>query len=276
VQILRALPEPVTVDAGPSGAVAPASLSLPFLDGLISPAAEGPDFLRVGLALARDRVVEIGGELAEFLAPRLVGLAQVYRFAAWSAENDFVTSDEEFARSKAARDARRDEMDAEAARRRSEFVARQREQEAARKELEEQTRREVAARVAQQRRPRSGPAEGSEPVPDAPAGSRAAVRPLEHPRAPGRPLERPRRAPERKQPATAPAASVPSEPIPVEVGHRVRVVKGPLAGQLGTVQDIDARGCARVLVGVLASRLPLDDLVGLGPLPEGSQGRKRR
>jgi GAF domain-containing protein len=69
----------------------------------------------------------------------------------------------------------------------------------------------------------------------------------------------------------------PAEPIPVEVGHLVKVVKGPLAGQVGVVQDIDSKGQARVMVGVLASRIAMEDLVGLGPrtsaTPRSKSGR---
>lgn len=55
----------------------------------------------------------------------------------------------------------------------------------------------------------------------------------------------------------------PSEPQPVQKGHRARVLRGPFAGQVGLVQDIDSRGTARIMVGLLATRIPVDDLVGI-------------
>ncbi|MGH7298149.1 MAG: KOW motif-containing protein, partial [Polyangiaceae bacterium] len=48
---------------------------------------------------------------------------------------------------------------------------------------------------------------------------------------------------------------------PVDKGVRVRVLEGPFAGKVGAVQDLDGKGGARVLLGLLAVRLDVKDLV---------------
>jgi hypothetical protein len=50
---------------------------------------------------------------------------------------------------------------------------------------------------------------------------------------------------------------------PVERGTRVRVLEGPFAGKVGVVQELDGKGGARVLLGLLAVRLAVKDLVAL-------------
>jgi hypothetical protein len=49
----------------------------------------------------------------------------------------------------------------------------------------------------------------------------------------------------------------------VEKGARVRVLEGPFAGKVGVVQDLDGKGGARVMLGLLAVRLAVKDLVTL-------------
>jgi hypothetical protein len=56
---------------------------------------------------------------------------------------------------------------------------------------------------------------------------------------------------------------------PVEKGSRVRVLDGPFAGKVGAVQDVDGKGGARVMLGLLAVRLDVKDLVAC------SEGRAR-
>jgi hypothetical protein len=56
---------------------------------------------------------------------------------------------------------------------------------------------------------------------------------------------------------------------PVERGTRVRVLAGPFMGKIGVVQEIDARGGARVMLGLLATRLDVKDLIA------SAEGRER-
>jgi len=48
---------------------------------------------------------------------------------------------------------------------------------------------------------------------------------------------------------------------PFERGARVSVLKGPFAGKVGVVQELDGKGGARVMLGLLAVRLDVKNLV---------------
>jgi hypothetical protein len=48
---------------------------------------------------------------------------------------------------------------------------------------------------------------------------------------------------------------------PVEKGVRVRVLEGPFAGKVGVVQELDGKGGARVMLGPLAVRLDVKEVV---------------
>jgi transcription antitermination factor NusG len=61
-------------------------------------------------------------------------------------------------------------------------------------------------------------------------------------------------------------ARVDREPAPVEAspferGARVSVLKGPFAGKVGVVQELDGKGGARVMLGLLAVRLDVKNLI---------------
>jgi len=66
--------------------------------------------------------------------------------------------------------------------------------------------------------------------------------------------------------------------VVVEKGARVRVLEGPFAGKVGVVQELDGKGSARVMLGLLAVRLDVKDLGGMdegrGRLRLGSSHRK--
>jgi hypothetical protein len=49
--------------------------------------------------------------------------------------------------------------------------------------------------------------------------------------------------------------------LPVEKGARVRVLEGPFSGKVGVVQELDGKGGARVMLGLLAVRIEVKDLV---------------
>ncbi len=46
----------------------------------------------------------------------------------------------------------------------------------------------------------------------------------------------------------------------LEKGSRVRVRRGAFGDKIGVVSELDGRGGARVLLGLLSTRLELDDL----------------
>jgi transcription antitermination factor NusG len=47
----------------------------------------------------------------------------------------------------------------------------------------------------------------------------------------------------------------------IELGARVRVVEGPFSGKGGVVQELDAKGGARVKLGLLVVRFELEHLM---------------
>jgi hypothetical protein len=54
----------------------------------------------------------------------------------------------------------------------------------------------------------------------------------------------------------------------IEKGAKVRVLSGPFADKVGVVGELDGRGGARVLLGLLATRL---EVTGLEPIVEGRE-----
>jgi hypothetical protein len=57
--------------------------------------------------------------------------------------------------------------------------------------------------------------------------------------------------------------------IAIEKGSRVRVLEGPFSGKVGIVQEVDGKGGARVMLGLLAVRVDVRDLA------RSAEGRKR-
>ncbi len=47
----------------------------------------------------------------------------------------------------------------------------------------------------------------------------------------------------------------------IELGARVRVIEGPVSGKGGVVQELDAKGGARVKLGLLVVRFELEHLM---------------
>jgi len=73
-----------------------------------------------------------------------------------------------------------------------------------------------------------------------------------------RPSRRGKRA---RLPKIAPPPPPPSAPAPaIDRGAHVRALAGPFAGQAGVVQELDGKGGARVLFGLLNARVELRDL----------------
>jgi hypothetical protein len=44
------------------------------------------------------------------------------------------------------------------------------------------------------------------------------------------------------------------------VGAKVRVLGGPFAGRVGVISELDGKGGARVTLGLMSARVPLEDL----------------
>lgn len=255
VELVRALPPPSSVGMVGEPPLSPEQATEETLAALVERhgSAEDQGFLRFGVVFDRAKVVEQGSGLPEVLRPHLEAAIALYRFATWSEENDFVRSDEVFLEKREKRGERRRELKANEAEHRAHLDAKHKEQDAARKELEELFRHEAHARANAPRRPR----------PQSTAPSREGA--SEDTRGP-RKTQKPATAPKPKR--KSPPPPTPTVPLEVQAGHQARVSNGPLAGQVGLVQEVDARGTARIMVGLLATRIPVEDLVGLGPVTE--------
>lgn len=70
--------------------------------------------------------------------------------------------------------------------------------------------------------------------------------------------------------ARTPSAS--SLPVGFPPGTKVRVLRGPFVGKSGVVQELDGRGGARVMLGLLSQRIDLKDLE---TATDGAPGRER-
>jgi hypothetical protein len=191
--------------------------------------------LWIGWSVPRDTAVEHTALLEEQLEDAIVALAPVYRLIAWAPDNDCVELDREWTLARAAKAKAHEEAEREQAAWEAKKAADDR------REAERRApRRDRAARRA------SAPPEScSEPKPEAEVLPMPVLRPT-LPRV-GRRL--------------TPARVVDVDPHGVvDRGVKVQVLSGAFEGKLGTVQELDGRGGARVLLGLLAVRVDVSDL----------------
>jgi hypothetical protein len=232
VQALRALPEQFAAAAADERTQAnelTAASLLALLDRSVRERAP----LWIGWSVPRAVAIEHVDILDEQLEDAMVALAPIYRLGAWARDNDLVGLDERLAGALLERARTHAEMAAATERWRSERTA----------AIERS--RDLA---------RAGRAE----EPSASPPSRPTLATLI------RPTASLRDAPERR---AARAASPPTSPVgAIEKGARVRVLAGPFADKVGVVAELDGRGGARVLLGLLATRV---ELACLEPVVEG-------
>lgn len=270
---LHALPEQFAIGVSPDDWQAASAITAEALSGLIERAAAGPVPLWIGWSVSRDTAIEHSAILDEQLEDAIVALAPLYRLVAWSRDNDCIALDRRI--ESAEQDCARAHAEAEAQ------TARWRtEQAEARRTAAEQARGRAVAQESVNdgnftSRPRfRKPSLETLFTPRAsPKGSPSA------PRSPSPPPVPPSPAPPRSRgddggspPGVAPVAegdqSTPPLPPPptIEKGVKVRVLSGPFADKIGVVSDLDGRGGARVLLGLLSTRL---DVANLEPVVEG-------
>jgi hypothetical protein len=84
-----------------------------------------------------------------------------------------------------------------------------------------------------------------------------------------RPVVVPARAVLRSYRQRAPAVTEVDPRVAIEKGTRVRVLAGPFVGKVGVVQELDGKGNARVMLGLLATTLEVKDLIA------AAEGAKR-
>lgn len=264
LELITNLPEEYVmgVEGGPSHPVA--EMDPGKLQSLIQHFESSKSMLSVGLRVDPKRTVELGQDLAEVAAVAFLLLTPVHEFLSWSEEQDWISlSDREEAihqERQRISDRRRAEAEAYETRKRERQNEQQRRFEAQRPQMMDQ-------QVYRERMKRST-------VPVTPRDDRpreAADRPASPPRpvipvssgpspSPRRDKGRPPGRHGRKRADTMPAV-----PFEVQPGVRVEVTQGVLAGKWGIVQEIDRRGQAKVVMGSLVARVPVDHLAPARP-----------
>jgi hypothetical protein len=252
---LHALPEQFLLGAGEEriacgGATPEAVLTM------LRRAADGQVPLWIGWSVPRETALAHADILDEQLEDALLALAPIYRLVAWSRENDHLALDrrlmgieEERARTHAELQAQNERWQAEQA--------------AARERSMEQARARLDARAEAALPPRRPTLETLFKSMGASRGEGAAVSGASRGGAEARkPHVQEARAPQGRPEPVAPERDrgAPAAPPTIDKGARVRVLRGPFEGKIGVVGELDGRGGARVLLGLLSTRLELTDL----------------
>jgi hypothetical protein len=252
----------------------------------------------IGARLPRDQVLVLGLDVVDTAREVFEFLIPVYRFCAWSPENDAISLDELVAERNEAIEASRKELEREkkereeGRRKREEQGLRLRE-EIQEKILETQAwrQREYAARrAAAVRNAEAEKQEDSRAKAEAAAakwglGETDTRKPKSDdeakPAAKKPRLARDQKRVERSKPRAQASAGESIKPLAaknvdpqraaqISQGDLIEVKKGFLRRRRGVVQEIDEKGTLRVNFGALSSRLSLDDVKGLGPLQKKS------
>jgi hypothetical protein len=269
IAALRALPEEFAIGVTAEDRVAAHAATPEVIRSMIERAAAGQMPLWVGWSVKRETAIEHSALLDEQLEDALIALAPIYKLVAWSRQNDHLALDRRIQSIEEERQRAHAEAEAQTEKWRAEQAeARRKSQEEARARAEEAR----AAAPPAARRPSLdtlfGPPRTQPAKPAAPATPAPKARPAAPP-----PAAAPKPAPQAERPPRAePIASGPSSDKPgaLDKGSKVRVRSGPFADKVGVIGELDGKGGARVLLGLLSTRL---DLADLEPVIEGRAER---
>jgi hypothetical protein len=282
VRALRALPEEFAVGVRPEDRIAGSAATPEAILDMLARAAAGQTPLWIGWSIPRETAIAHSELLDEQLGDAIVALAPIYKLVAWSRENDHIALDrriegleQEKARTHAEAVERSEKWQAEqaAARERSRMEAKPR------AIFEEAPRRPAApfrGQGAQIRKPsldtlfkpQQPPDGGRKSAPPQPQREPRAEAALDTPLGPvdhagkGSPDDAGSGALQASTGGTQTSSGV------IEKGARVRVRTGAFADKVGIVGELDGRGGARVLLGLLSTRLDVGDLEAV---PEGRE-----
>jgi len=266
IALLRSLPERFEVGIT-GGDLSQASRITPDMWGAIQKRFdEQEQWFFVGHRLGRSEAVALETRAVEILKEDLLHLAGIYRHISWTKANDFISIDEELRMQELQRSAVREESERQRHIRAAHTLDEDQKRKEHRAELEatihdEQARREKeralrrAARPAiEEPRPPKAPEARKEPVP----------------------LPSPERKPEpARKAALAPTpAAEPSkdELKPVGPSSHVMIKAGVFKGKRGLVMEIK-KDSAKVLLGLMATWIPVADLLRVAP-PEPAPKRR--
>jgi sRNA-binding protein len=277
ISALAALPEEFTIGAGGEGAAsrhASSAATPEALRELVARSSAEQIPLWVGWRVARETALEHAAILDEQLEDALVALAPIYRLVAWSRDNDRIALDRRLegaeqerarAHAEAYAETERWRVEQEESRRRSQEQALARAEEARRNPPISSTRRPSLSTLfgGKSASPPSSQRPRHEPPPSAPAHRAPPVTPA--PAAIHAPAPAPAEPVAAATIAAATIAAAPSAPArpastTIEKGAKVRVRSGPFIDKIGVIGELDSRGGARVLLGLLSTRLELHDL----------------
>ncbi len=193
----------------------------------------------VGWSVPRNVAVRHSAQLDDLLEGAIVALGPVYKVVAWAPDNDLLVVGREWEAQRAARERAREERDRDWPRRKREPRGKQ-----------AQAPSEREARPSKR---------GPEPVRRGDLRISTSATPgLKRPK-----IARPARPSLRSMVARGSVMDV-DPTATIGKGSRVQVLSGPFVGREGTVQELDGKGFAKVLLGLLATRVPLSDLVAAG------------
>lgn len=288
VGALSALPEEFSLGVTPEDRVATNSATSDTIRKMVERAAAGQVPLWIGWSIGRDTAIEHSAILDDQLEDAIIALAPIYGLVAWSRENDRIALDRRIETVEQERARAHVAAEAETERWRTEQAeARRRSLEQARPRVEDIRRPTPVPRPGHaSRKPSletlfSGPPRAEAPRRESGPRSEpgAAVR-APHPRAEVSESQAregarsPRPPPDRAVAVKPPVLqdkrpeasddkvpqSVPLPPATFEKGAKVCVLSGPFAGKVGVLGELDGRGSARVLLGLLSTRLELGAL----------------
>ncbi len=190
----------------------------------------------VGWSVPRAVAVLHSAQLGELLEGAVVALGPVYKLVAWAPDNDLLVVGREWEAQRAARERAREEG-----------------------EQHDWRRRKRAARAKharEEREPRS--VKRAVQAPPEREDLRLTTSARERPKIPHA------TRPALRSMARRGAVTDVDPNAAIEKGTRVRVLSGPFVGRVGTVQEVDGKGFAKVLLGLLATRVPLAQLIPAG------------
>lgn len=211
--------------------------------------------LWIGWSIKREIALAHASDLDDDLADALVALAHLYRLVAWAQDNDLIATNRRGAwRAGRARAEERRERGREERRKRRDRKGVGSRKGTVRPEGSRRDREQDARRLVKLVE-RDVPPVSLKGEHDTDPESRRESTPVRTvpPRRPVLPTSLRARG--------APAAADVDPKAPIEKGTRVRVLAGPFANKVGIVEALDAKGRAKVRLGLLVALLELKDVV---------------
>jgi len=228
----------------------------------------------IGHRISRDAVSESPEESLELIREDFSHLCRIYGFFAWTRGNNFISIENEVRQQEEHRHALREEHEKQRDIRDAMIKSREAERKKLRAKLEEKVRaeeewkqREIAARRAHARQ--RAREEQSAADPDVTSG-----KPVQKTESS---IQRPQEVKKKEtRQAKKPAAVLPAvEEGPIEVNSSVRIKNGVFRGKHGQVQELK-KDSAKVLLGIMATWIDLDEIERVPTLPQKDRYKGRR